>query len=477
MDIAIVTGAERGVGLRISQKLVALGLKVYGLAQDVSKCHFQHQDFIPIACDLTRVDQLESAWKQITDRDPQIYCVVHAVRHAPESAFEATSTEELAYAVQTNLLCPVLLTRLALPSLIRLHGYVINLAWQPMGEAPGGPIGAASLGGLFHFGQALFDDIRDTGVKVCTLYPQTNSGERDPKGRLRLQPQSEIDPECVAEAVETVIRFKGNNAISQVVLRPQATREDPIVTTSVPELVHAKHDVQLPPPGKQKEVEDVLIPTPEPKRPEDAPPPEADDDEADEEDDELDLMMQESRDLLRKQRELAKKKVNKQKARHETEPRHKEAIPIQAPEPEKPETLTEEEKAAAEDARRRFAAMLGMEADAAALPSQVVTATDEAQTDTDTNDNAVETDAYGNDANDAITDSASSATTDSANDASAEKVTEAASEDSLEPTQADSETNASEPQPKKKAAKKKRARKKAKRAKKATHAKDDQDAD
>ncbi len=369
MDIALVTGAERGAGLKIAQKLIDLGLRVYGLAQDFSKCHFQHPDFSPLTCDLTRRDHLESAWEQIQARHPVVSCFVHAAQYVPSNPLEATRPEELEYILHTTLLCPMVLSRLAAPSLIKTHGQLIFVGHS----GPGGPPRPAALvaaeAGLFALGQALFEELRDTGVKVCTLTPQRNAGEADPKGRLRMQPQSEIDNGLLADAVETVLSFKGHNAISQIVIRPQGRREDPIIATAVPELTRAKHAVLLPAAGKGP-VEEQLIPTPKRARPDDAPPPgsEPDEDEV-EEDDVLDQLLEESRSLLKRQRDLAKDKLEEtQEARERAlRPRFIPIEVVATPTPSLAETEAAKREAA--EARVRLANLLGIPIDEVPAPS------------------------------------------------------------------------------------------------------------
>ena len=220
MDIALVTGAERGIGLQIARKLIELGFRVYGLAQDFAKCPFEHPDFIAVSCDLTARSEIESAFAQIQERDPMVNVVVNAARHTPAESFEATPLEELEYALQTELLSAIYLTRLALPSLIKYHGYVINIAWNGQGNAAS-VTSAAGQGGLHLFGQQLFEEVRDTGVKVSTLFPQPNTGGADPKARIQMEPQSAIENALFAQAVETVLRFKeGEDVVINVTNNP-----------------------------------------------------------------------------------------------------------------------------------------------------------------------------------------------------------------------------------------------------------------
>jgi|GEM_PF-4044080 len=292
MDLAIVTGANEPIGYKISQKLIELGLKVYGLAHNFDDCHFAHRDFMRIACDITSSTALKEAYAAIEQEPGNVFLLVHAAQRSNANPFEATGIEEIEYTLNTGLLGPLLLTRLALPSLIKYHGYVINLAWNGQGSLPTGAVGAATQGGLHFFGKALFAELQDTGVKVCNIYPQKNAVD----DAIAAQ-QSTIDPDLIADGVEQVLHFKENNCIHELVIRPMGTREEPKIPTAIAPLVRGPKDIMLPTREKFP-VEPDPIPTPVAKVPEDAVY--YDDDEEDEED-ELDQLLEASRQSLLEQ--------------------------------------------------------------------------------------------------------------------------------------------------------------------------------
>lgn len=317
MDTALVTGADRGIGLQIARQLVELGYRVYGLANSFAACNWQHHDFLQISCDLSRLDHLQLAWEHIAKHDPQVNVVVHAAANpAFAKDFESAAAQDIAHSVQSGLLAPLLLTRWALPNLIRFRGYVINIGWSGQGACPQGAIVAAIEGGLSLWTQSLFEELRDTGVKVCTIYPQRNSGETDPKARLKLEPQSEVDAGFVAKAVAQILQFKENNLVTQLVVRPQGTREEPRIAPNTEPLLGGPKDIVLPDPDKRPPPFKP-IPTPEPQRPDDAWEFDDEGDDEWEEDDELDALLESSRRLLREQNETARRQL--QRTREKTQ--------------------------------------------------------------------------------------------------------------------------------------------------------------
>ncbi|HKJ89871.1 MAG TPA: hypothetical protein VJ960_01975, partial [Oceanipulchritudo sp.] len=100
-------------------------------------------------------------------------------------------------------------------------------------------MGAASSGGLKWMGEALFEEMREHGVKVSHLSPEPN---RYREGRLSARPgartEAAIDPEAVAQAIEQILQSQFGNIITELVLRPLRVSEpdqDPVVRLPYPE--------------------------------------------------------------------------------------------------------------------------------------------------------------------------------------------------------------------------------------------------
>ncbi|MGF1448907.1 MAG: SDR family NAD(P)-dependent oxidoreductase [Opitutales bacterium] len=273
MDIAIVTGAQAGFGLSVARRLIKTGCRVYGLSWDFSQTDFSHNDFRPFPCNLADPEAVASAVDQILEAEGSLFAVMHCAQLLPTHPLEATETEELTNAIHVGLLCPLILARKALPSLMKTRGYIVTLGWNGRGVSPGGATGAAVLGGTHRLAEALFDEVRDTGVKVTTIIPQPNPGKADSLAQFRSEPQSIVDPERVADVVEQVLRFRENNGLAEVVVQPMGEREDPVVPKTITRLPTVKEEYALPPRSLYPQ-EPEPIPTPDRQRPDDAPPPE-----------------------------------------------------------------------------------------------------------------------------------------------------------------------------------------------------------
>ncbi|WOO39851.1 SDR family NAD(P)-dependent oxidoreductase [Rubellicoccus peritrichatus] len=290
MDVAVITGASAGSGLAISRRLVAMGMRVYGIDADYENCAWKHEDFIKVTCDVFRQDKLAMAWKEIVDRDPEVSVLVHAAHAKVPASLESAHPDDIHRALEARLIGPTLLMRYALPRIIRIRGTVLFLTTNT-----GNAIDYMVDGAIASLSSAAFAELRDTGVKICEIALQPNVEGEEADSRF-----TRIDFDVVGEAVESILRLPANNVVTRLVVRPQATREEPFKATA-PLLRWGPDDIQLPPREKFPEEPDPIM-TPPRERPLDAPPPgEYDDDDFEDEDDELDRLLEESRQRLKKQ--------------------------------------------------------------------------------------------------------------------------------------------------------------------------------
>lgn len=269
MDSVIITGADAEPAHSIARRLCGMGIRVYALAGKIPEIGLPEDEFVPVPCDLTSPDAVASAVGKILAETPQISGVILAGQYLSEERFECVSPEEIALALNAQVASPLTVARLALPSLIAARGNVVVVS-PGAGTAAGRALNAAADAALRSFAGTLFAELRDTGVKTCHILLQNNEGAADPAAKFTTAPQSRIHADIVADAVETVFRLRENNALTQMILRPQATRETPHIPVSAEPKIRALQSVQLPPP-KNFPPEEEPIRTPAYRRPDYAP--------------------------------------------------------------------------------------------------------------------------------------------------------------------------------------------------------------
>ena len=229
MDVALVSGASSGIGLSVVRKLVDMEYIVYGLARDFTKTAFQHDRFIQTACDVTDSAGLEREVTAIMKQMGSLHVLVNNAGVGYFGPHETLSTGQLAQMVQTNLLAPLLLTRLTLRHLRESNGFVIDIA-STAGLESGrfGCAYTATKAGLHQFGLSLFDEVRKSGIKVVTIYPDMAKTMFYDKSNFQPHDDSEcyITPECVANAVQQALTTREGTVATQIVLRPQRIQID-----------------------------------------------------------------------------------------------------------------------------------------------------------------------------------------------------------------------------------------------------------
>lgn len=228
MDVAIVTGASSTLGLAISRRLIDLGFRVYGLGGNFADIPLRNSAFVPVNCNLADPGQVEGSAREIIGKERAVCLVVNNAKLYPPEDLTRATTDQLERSLAVNLLCPLVLLREALPGLQRLQGQIVNIASATPETGRGGPAGAATAGALRWMGEQLFQQLRETGVKVTTISPEPNRWRpTDTTPAPGQRPQSVIDPDAVAACVADLVSNRSGNVITEIVLRPQRIVEKP----------------------------------------------------------------------------------------------------------------------------------------------------------------------------------------------------------------------------------------------------------
>ena len=224
MRAAIVTGASSGIGLEVSKKLVEMGYKVYGIARDFSKTAFDDANFVKIQCDVRNTGELCRVVKDIKDKEDDIYILVNNAGVGFFGPHEQLKVQHIEQMVATNLQAPLILTNLLLREIKKSAGFIINISSiTAKKSSTHGCAYAATKAGLSHFATSLFDEVRKSGAKVVTIYPDITKTDfyDDLDFMYGDDAQSYIMPESVAQAVENILKQPEGTVISELTIRPQ----------------------------------------------------------------------------------------------------------------------------------------------------------------------------------------------------------------------------------------------------------------
>jgi 3-oxoacyl-[acyl-carrier protein] reductase len=224
---ALVTGASRGIGLAIAQRLGQLGARIAlcGRHQDTldaacARLRDQAIDALALTADVSRGDQVASLIEKTLVRFGAIDFLVNNAgigRFGPVQEFTETDWDTV---LDTNLKGVFLVSRAVAPSMIsRGHGHIVNISsLAGKNSFAGGSLYCASKWGLLGLTFCMAEDLRAYGIRVTAICPGSVATEFGHPSSKNVQKM--LQPHDVAHAVEMVITAEPQSFISEVVMRP-----------------------------------------------------------------------------------------------------------------------------------------------------------------------------------------------------------------------------------------------------------------
>ncbi|MFP4501721.1 MAG: SDR family oxidoreductase [Candidatus Hydrogenedentota bacterium] len=226
----IVTGASKGIGRGIAATLARHGCTVGAMARSeeaLTALEAEIRNAGGICCratgDLRSMDSTASAIAQLMERLGGVDALINnggiVLRR---DIFEITPDEWHAM-IETNVNGLFYATRAVLGAMREQErGHIINIS-SIAGKVPlkGGSAYAASKFACTGFSQSLFQEVRNHGIKVTTVYP----GSVDSASH-RHAPDEEagwkVTPEEVGEVCWNVLDTRQQNLLAEVEIRPLA---------------------------------------------------------------------------------------------------------------------------------------------------------------------------------------------------------------------------------------------------------------
>lgn len=185
-EIAIVTGASRGLGLALSHALARYGAKVAMLARDedaltrAAREVGEHGEVLAIAVDIGDPSQTPSIAARVAARFGPATIVVHnasTLGAVPLQLLADTDPRVFASTMATNLIGPFALSHAVVGSMVlRGHGTLVHISSDAAVEPyPRWGAYAVSKAGLDHLARIWAAELDGTGVRVLAIDP----GEMD----------------------------------------------------------------------------------------------------------------------------------------------------------------------------------------------------------------------------------------------------------------------------------------------------------
>jgi 3-oxoacyl-[acyl-carrier protein] reductase len=180
-QIAIVTGASRGIGFGIADALSSQGVHVVVVATQQAKCDEVALEFskkygtqsIGVACDVASMDSVQSMVKSVVERFGRVDILVNNAGITRDNLLLRMSEEEWSSVISVNLNSVFFCTKAVLrPMLKQKSGRIINISSVVgvMGNA-GQANYAASKAGIIGFTKSIAREIGAKGITCNAVAP------------------------------------------------------------------------------------------------------------------------------------------------------------------------------------------------------------------------------------------------------------------------------------------------------------------
>lgn len=236
MHTALVTGGTRGIGratasalLKAGHSVMLTGRQAGQVESTVEALAAEHNAAGRVAGRMVDVRDRKSVDRLVSDTVDTFGSLTVLVNNAGVGAFstvEATSDEDWAQVIDTNLTGVFYASRAALPALRQAGGgWIINIAsLAGRNYFANGAAYCASKAGLVAFSESLMLEVRQDDIRVSVIMPGSVATDFvGPSGR----PENDswkLSPDDVAQTVMDLLGHHGRSLPSKIEIRPSRPR-------------------------------------------------------------------------------------------------------------------------------------------------------------------------------------------------------------------------------------------------------------
>ncbi len=225
--VALVTGASRGIGRAIANRLALLGASVSICGRDRTALDASAQEVaktgVPVHFQIADVTKPPDIADLVAKTEAKLGPITILVNNAGIGLFgpaHEKTEDDWDRVLDTNLKSVFLVSRAVAPSMIRRgSGDIINISsLAGKNTFAGGGIYCASKWGVVGLSGCMAEDLREHGIRVSVICPGTVATEFS--RRVAKDASRALSPEDVAHAVEAMVTQGPRSFLSQIDLRP-----------------------------------------------------------------------------------------------------------------------------------------------------------------------------------------------------------------------------------------------------------------
>jgi len=209
--IALVTGANGGLGNQVTKALLDAGFNVVGLAPRIQQSDFNHPNFIALPATLTSLDTAKQAVEGVIARSGRIDVLAHLVgAFAGGQSVDALDDAMWQRMFDANLNSSFHILRAVIPAMRKAGGGRIIAIGSRAAEDPGPKVGAysASKAALVSLMKTVALENKDAGITANVILP----GTMDTPANRRDMPGADVSTWVQPASVAGLIVWLTSNA-------------------------------------------------------------------------------------------------------------------------------------------------------------------------------------------------------------------------------------------------------------------------
>jgi 3-oxoacyl-[acyl-carrier protein] reductase len=227
-QVAVVTGAGRGIGAAIARKLAQLGATAVLCGRTQTTLNSTARAILEaggkaevIPCDVTVLHQLEYAAARVDSTFGRVDILVNnAGVGGFHDLLHQLPPEDWDRILNTNLRGVYYAIRAFAPIMIRAYsGHIINISSLAGKNAlPNGAAYAASKWGLNGLTYSVAEELRSHNIRVSVICPGSVETELDT--HTGKDPNKMLQPDDIAHAVAMLVTQAPRSFVSEILIRP-----------------------------------------------------------------------------------------------------------------------------------------------------------------------------------------------------------------------------------------------------------------
>ena len=220
----LVTGSSSGIGRAITEKLLAAGANVIGIARNPKTIKSTFGKYVTFEVDLSDLTNLGSSIEHILSLHPDLNGLVSNAGYGKFGGLESFSTNQISSFIDVNLVSHMIIAREIIPYFKKTkRGDIVLIGSEAaLQGSKQGSLYCAAKFGLRGFSQAIRDECAGRGIRVSLVNPgmvrtsffeNLNFSPGD-------NPENAIESEDVASVVMNIFSARAGTVIDEVNLTP-----------------------------------------------------------------------------------------------------------------------------------------------------------------------------------------------------------------------------------------------------------------